>query len=219
MRKQLSILDRVLRHNLRNELNIIAGWVETTASQLDTTGDTGPLEVVDRHLDRLEGLSETARQIRAVFDTDTRTRFDVAEVVGTAVSDVTARAAGVAIETSLPATAPVLAHPQIETAVRELLENAIQHNDTDFLRIEVDVTPTVDRPDGSQMCRIDIHDTGQGIPRQEIEALTQAEERALSHGRGLGLWLVSAVLEQSGGQLEFPDTGNGTTVRLWLPGP
>lgn len=74
-------------------------------------------------------------------------------------------------------------------------------------------------PDGSQMCRIDIHDTGQGIPRQGIEALTQAEERALSHGRGLGLWLVSAVLEQSGGQLEFPDTGNGTTVRLWLPGP
>lgn len=182
-------------------------------------GDTTPIYVVNCLLARLEDLSETARRIRQVFETDTLTRVDVVRVVESVVSDCTPQADAVTINTSMPATAPVLVHPRIETAVRELLEIAIEHNDTDTLTIGIEVTPAVDRPDGSQMCRIEFRDTGTRIPRQEIEALTLAEERALSHSRGLGLWLVYAVVEQSQGHLEFADAGDSTTVRLWLPRP
>lgn len=217
MRKQLSILDRVLRHNLRNELNIIAGWADEPSRNDDDAPDSSPQRVVARHLARLEDLSETARRIRQVFETDIPMRHDVTRVVESVVTDVGAQAPAVTITTDLPATAHVLAHPQVDTALRELLENAIEHNDNATLTVEVAVTPAAERADGTRMCCIEIRDTGRGIPRLEIEALTQPEETPLSHGRGLGLRLVYAIVEQSGGHLEVVNAEQGTAVRLWLP--
>lgn len=152
-----------------------------------------------------------------MFETDDRVRYDVTCVVEAVVSSISAQAPAVSFRTDLPESAPVLAHPRIETAISELLENAVEHNDTTSLTVDVTVTPAVERASGVQLCCIEIRDTGQGIPRHEVEALTQPEETPLSHGRGLGLWLVSAITEQSGGLLEFADADQGTTVRLWLP--
>lgn len=147
----------------------------------------------------------------------TSVHHDVPSVVETVLADLNAGTRDVPIDTEMPATARVLAHPHLDVAICELVENAIRHNDTDTLTVEVSVTPAAVRPDGTRMCRIDVRDTGQGIPQLEIEALTQPEETPLGHGRGLGLWLVSAIVEQSAGHLEFPDTEHGTAVRLWLP--
>lgn len=217
MRKQLSILDRVLRHNLRNELNIITGWVAELPRTEDTKTAITARHVVDQHLARLETLSETARHIRQVFETDTRIRQNAPHVVEAVVTDVSAQTPEVPIRTDLPDAAPVLAHPEFEAAIREPIENAIEHNDTDTLTIDVSVTPAVELSDDTDLCRIDIQDTGRGLPALEVQTLTQPEETPLSHGRGLGLWLVYAIIDQSDGQLEFPDTDQGTTVRLWVP--
>lgn len=51
----------------------------------------------------------------------------------------------------------------------------------------------------------------------QAPAVTQPEETPFTHGRGLGLRLVYAIVGQSGGHLEVVDTEQGTAVRLWLP--
>ena len=90
-------------------------------------------------------------------------------------------------------------------AVRNLVENAIVHNDGPAT---VDVT--IERP--AEAVSIRVADDGPGIPDHEIEVLNQLEETALEHSNGAGLWLVNWVAMKADGHLDFSVTDRGTTV-------
>lgn len=222
MRKQLSVLDRVLRHNLRNELNVISGWLEETTQHDDPAAHAIAHRVIDDHLTRLEALSDTARTIRQVFETEVRETFDLSSVVAEVHSEIRAREPSVTLESDVPSSATVRAVPQLPAAVRELHENAIEHNDPETLTVAVAVTSPGDRGDAPDVengtwC-IEVRDTGEGIPVLEKEALGQPDETPLCHGRGLGLWLVYAVVDRSGGHVAISSTERyGTVFSMWLP--
>lgn len=61
-------------------------------------------------------------------------------------------------------------------------------------------------------------DDGPGIPDAELEAVTAGRETALSHGSGLGLWLVRWAARALGATFTFADREpRGTVVELQLP--
>jgi signal transduction histidine kinase len=70
---------------------------------------------------------------------------------------------------------------------------------------------------------IKIRDTGNGIPKADLERVFIGFERgnlndSIKHGAGLGLTLVRALFELQGGQVKITSKLNqGTTVRLFLP--
>jgi signal transduction histidine kinase len=70
--------------------------------------------------------------------------------------------------------------------------------------------------------RLDVIDSGPGIPEAERSVLGHAYQRgsaaALAEGTGLGLALVRALAALHGGQLSFHDApGGGALVRITLP--
>ncbi|OAQ52697.1 hypothetical protein HTG_10245 [Natrinema mahii] len=212
--KRLEILNRVLRHDLRNGMNIIEGCAEMLA---DAVGEDEYIDTIRNRTDELVGLAEKTRAVERVLDCDGAPTgpIDVSAVVDRAIDRLEDAAPEVEITRALPDRADARADEYLETAIYQVLENAVEHSDRD--RPTVDVTLR-DRPD-EDLLALSIADDGPGISDEE-RALLEGEREItqLRHGSGLGLWLVNWVVTQTGGQLSFADNDpRGTVVTLEIP--
>lgn len=90
-----------------------------------------------------------------------------------------------------------------------VLQNAIQHNDQEQPHVEVTAERTGDE------VSVTIGDDGPGIPRQHLDSLTEPE---MTGDHGVGLYLVSTLVRQYGGDLDIADDEpRGTRVTITLP--
>lgn len=68
------------------------------------------------------------------------------------------------------------------------------------------------------LCRIDISDTGVGIPKDEITRIFDPFYTKSPNGTGLGLAIVQRILDQHSAKYEVESEPNlGTTFTIWLP--
>ncbi len=66
--------------------------------------------------------------------------------------------------------------------------------------------------------RVDVTDTGPGIPPEALPRIWEAYWSSKKTGTGLGLPIARRILEAHGGILEvFTEVGKGTRFTIWLP--
>ncbi len=210
--QQLEALNRVLRHNLRNDLNVVNGYADTLADRLDGT-DAEMAERIAEESAGLMQLGSKVRQMEQVTEGEvSEDPFRVADVLRSVVDEVTEDHGGRA-QVHAPDDLWVDADRLVLRAVfSNLVDNALVHNDADHPTVEV-----VARGETDDWVEVEIRDDGPGVPNQELEAL-RSGETALRHGSGLGLWVVNWGVTGLGGDLEFAETGDGTTAVVRLPG-
>jgi PAS domain S-box-containing protein len=200
------VQSRVLRHNIRNELTAIRGNAAQVAAEVDGTHGER-LETVVSASEDLLSISRKTRLVEDVVDGDTEiTEYDLRSVSESAIESVQERYPELAATVEGPETCYVECVPNITVAIENIVENAAEHNDSSMPRALV-------RIDGDPP-RLAISDNGPGIPEEEITVLEQEEETALTHGSGIGLWLVKWVVERSSAELTFETDESGTTVIL-----
>lgn len=224
MGNRLTILNRVLRHDIRNAVNVILGHTERI--RMNGGEPLGALDKIDAEALHLVSLSDRARQLEQSLEhgpVDMST-FDVAALLRQNVQLIQEEHPEIDVEVDLPESVVVRANPLIESAFSELLENAIEHNDADTPHLVVSASTRSGRLDSDtgtgEVVTIRIHDNGPGIPNGEIEVLERGRETALSHTSGIGLWFVRWVVSASGGQVAF-ETGQrrGSAIEVRLPRP
>jgi signal transduction histidine kinase len=210
-RQRLQIANRVLRHNLRNDMTVVIGNAETIEAVSD---DEQVRSLADGIVDAANSLTASgtkARELEELLGGD-------ADPSPTAIDDVAERAVSRAREEHPGATISLhtdgdcgaVALDGIDAALREAIANAVVHHPGDAT---VDVRV---EPDGESVV-VTVSDDGPGIPSHEAEVvLEQDGESALSHASGTGLWLIKWLVERSGGSVAI-DRPDGTRVRLSLP--
>jgi len=205
------VQSRVLRHNIRNELQTIRGRNEVFADELDGEYAAMAATVVERS-DALLQTSTKARDIERLLDGDQERRpVDLAALLSGEVETQREEFPGVAFTLDAPSRCVVETTPAIETAVENLIENAAAHNDA------TDPTVGVSLRSDRTAAVLTIADNGPGIPEQELAVLERGTETPLSHGSGMGLWVVDWVLEHTGASVAY-DTGSvGTEITLRIP--
>ena len=210
--QRLQVLNRVLRHDLKNDTNVIGGYADLLRDHVDEEGDPY-LDVIDRKVRTLTHLSDQAREIDVALHSDAaRTEIDLAELVARLCESLESSYPHATVSVAVPESAVVTADELLESAVRNVLENAIVHNDGDDPHVEATVVPDGDR------LRVDVADDGPGIHPVERTVFSEARETALEHASGLGLWLVHWIVTESGGDIEIATREpTGTVVRMWLP--
>jgi len=212
--QRLSVMNRVLRHNIRNEMNVIGGLGDILADSLSGE-ERAHAEAISRAAVRMTSIGEKARHVSTDLDASgKRQSVDVVPLVESAVERASEGTSSVTVARTgcVSARAMVAAESDLETAVEYLVENAIQHSDSDEPAVAVEVGTTGDDVD------IAVRDDGPGIPPVEREVLESGSETPLEHGSGLGLWIVYWLISQSDGHLSFEaNEPRGSVVTIRLP--
>ena len=205
--QRLEVANRVLRHNLRNDMNVVRGYAETVASGVTDDAERAADAILDR-TDELLIVGEKARKVSELDDShvQTPTRHDITELVAGIVHR-TAREypnTTVSVDGTAGAEAQLTDAGSVGTAIREVIELlAAQAEGT-----EITVRVAVTREDDAVAIRFD--STGPGIPAVERETLTAGSESPLQHADGLGLWLAYWCIIENGGTLNFESDASST---------
>jgi PAS domain S-box-containing protein len=213
--QQLQVLYRVLRHNLRNELNVIDGYLDAIDGG-GAAAQHAKANISDA-VSSLLGLSEQAQRVERTF-TESNSGPDVdnfATILSRQVDRLRREFPDADVRTTVPDVAYTV-DDELETAVAELLTNAARHNDAPTPTVELDAD-VADGDDGP-WATVTVRDDGPGVPKQEREVLSEGEETSILHGSGLGLWLVNWVVTELGGDISISDNDpRGSVVTLTVP--
>lgn len=201
--QRLEVFNRVLRHNLRNQIDVINSHTERLAEQTDSDHAEAILSATDR----LAGTGTRARRIDRLMARDLEpTTVDLTTVLSDLLAKI--ESDGITVGTDFPSTATLRTDEEtLRATLVSPLENAIRYADT-VVTVAVEST-------GSGYSVV-ITDDGPGIPATELDSLAAGTETDLRHSRGLGLWQLKWGTDALNGALTF-ENGEGTTVRIRLP--
>lgn len=210
----LQVLLRLLRHDIRNDMNVIKGHADVARRETEDDGVGDSCHAILTTADELLDQTETVNKLRDMLEGSAEIRtFDLKDLAED-VLDEAQRTTDVDLRTSAADVDPVRvsANSLLPVAIGEVVDNAVRYNETDT----PEVSMRTERNDGE----VDLHvvDDGPGIPRTEREVLATLEESPLEHSSGLGLWFVYWTVSDSGGGVGIRErpTG-GTEVTLSLP--
>lgn len=201
---------RFLRHNLRNELNVMRSNAQLVLDD-DDPEQRDLQDTIQDRTDQILDWSTKARTIERMLGLESTTPISLNATVEDVVAEISDIHADVTVESDLEADVTVETLPQIEHALSNVIDNAARYNTNDQPRVRITARSL------ASAVEITVEDNGPGIDSAELEAIRSGEERPLQHGTGLGLWLVYWVVDKSKGSLSFDTGEGGTTVTIRLP--
>ena len=204
-RDDLEVLNQVVRHDIRNDLQLVSAYAEMLEPHVDAAGEAHRERIADSAANAIE-LTESARDLAEIMRSRQTELTPVAvhEVLDTQIAEVGELnpAAAIRVEGSLPET-EVLANALLGSVIRNLLTNAIQHNRSDEPTVIVSATVTEER------VTIRIADNGPGIPdRQKQQLFGKGQTGLDSTGTGIGLYLVETLVDGYDGEVRVEDRGD-----------
>jgi signal transduction histidine kinase len=203
------VLTRALRHNIRNDMNVIGTNAELLAPHVPADKQSH-LDTIRAKVEEMATLSEKASTLEQITDDSYGCRaFEITRTVAAAVEQIRREFPQRQIDCEFDDPCTVRAHDGFDIAVENLLENACKHSTPgNPIRVGTD--------NGPDEVTTTVRDNGSGIPENEIDVLDVGTETSLQHSSGLGLWIVRWVLQQSDGELCF-ENEDGTNVELTVP--
>jgi len=214
-RDALEVLTETICHDIRNNLQSVLGYGDLLKSETTASAE----EYLHRLLDAASEAVSITTDAREVTQTVLRSPSDRIPIpIGSLVRDqVTAaateyEAAQVRLCGDVPAV-DVLADDMLESVFRNLLGNAVRHNDKPTPRVEVSLTH-----DSDQVC-VHVADNGPGISGEEQHQIFEhGASGSASDGTGLGLYLVAMLVERYDGEIDVtPNDPHGTVFSITLP--
>ncbi|ELZ27305.1 PAS domain S-box [Halogeometricum pallidum JCM 14848] len=214
-RERLELMNRLIRHNLLNSLNVVDARLEFVEEKVDASV-AEHLATARKRTDSMIELVQTIRSLmNAIVEADgvmlesvsldecirakltaTRELYPDAELAYEGPTDVT-----------------VVANELLGEVVENLLVNAVQHNDKPTPKVTVDAVV-----DGETVTLV-VSDNGPGVdPDLESRVFDKGAKGFESPGTGFGLHLVREIVEAYGGDVSVENRPEGgATFRVVLP--
>lgn len=211
-RETLMLLNRLMGHDIRNDIMVIAGNADVLADQVTSEGASS-VDVIQRRSDTILRLLEDTDTLVETLGGDHELEpVDLTLLLREETVKIRQDHPGLTVERSIPDGLRVVADGLVHQLFSNLLENAVQHNDPEGLTI------TVEARDAGDTVDVVVADDGSGIPeevRDDCFELGQQGER--SDGDGLGLYLVSRLAAVYGGEVTLAEGTDGATFEITLP--
>jgi len=196
-----------IAHEIKNALVGVK-----TCVQLAAGSELGPL--ANREVLRIEALVNLLSQYVSK-NQQSFTRVKLNAVVADAVQSLQAacESKNISLQTQLEATADAINGNslQLEQALLNLLLNAVE------------ATPAggavaVRTCDGPGQARIEVRDSGAGIPAEDVERIFEPFYSTKARGSGLGLGITRRIIRDHAGNIEVAsEPGRGAIFMLTFP--
>lgn len=213
-RDNLEVLNQVVRHDIRNGMNVVQARAELLENHIDEAGQDHLESVLDATKSAIE-LTKTARNLAEAM---LSRQEDVEPVhLDDHLEDLieTARAEFQDVVISVGKIPDIRVHGNelLDAVFRNLIHNAVVHNDKQTPTVQISTTV------GTETCRVVVADNGPGIPDDQKETIFGKGETGLeSPGTGIGLYLVQTLVEQYGGEVWVEDNDpEGSVFIVELP--
>jgi signal transduction histidine kinase len=203
LNRQLILVNRILRHDIRNDMNIILGWAENLNAEVGPEGEDALKRITDvaQHTHELTVTARDFIEVVTSEDAPDVTTVPLRETVEKEVGhcrNVYDESVTFSVE-DVPQVG-VRADSFLSSVLGNILSNAVEHNDKDEPRVEVGF-----ETDGD-VVRIRIADNGPGVPEDRRDDIFGRGERGLeSPSSGLGLYLVDTVVRGYDGNVYVED--------------
>lgn len=208
--QMVDVLCRVLRHNLRNRLNVVRGHAELLSRASASDADASAETIVSA-IDEMVALSERTRELSDLVNREfVRQDYDIEATVRDIAADIVDDHPDATVSIEGTTDTQLRASEQLPTALRELLDNAARHGGAEP-RIAVALAGT------QEAIEIEVADTGPGLADHGRRVIESGVVTPLEHGTGLGLWLVYWIVTRHDGSIDTSVTDTGTTVTIRLP--
>ncbi len=216
--QQLAVLNRVLRHNLRNGMNVIEGNASLLAEAISDPDVEPLISAITKRAEDLSRLGQKAGTIHSLFDDAPAAdcAYALDDLIATVESSFSSTYPDAQLSVGPVDAVAVRADSRLELALSELLSNAVVHNDKSVPNVTVSAT-RADNSRPGDWIEITVSDNGAGIPEDEWSVIETGTETPLRHGTGLGLWLVYWTVSLFGGELTIDTKGEQTRVVLVIP--
>jgi len=208
------VINRVLRHNLRNDMEIISGYMEIVRQECENADQTA-IDEVESVAAKLLSLGEKMREIDArLTDSNHRLRrVNLRETTTRVVEEYHEAHPEVTFRVNVGDHA-IAGNSLVRDAIGELIENAIEHTTTTDAETVITITAD-ERADGAGI-DLTVADNGQGIPQGEADAISEATESKLNHSSGVGLWLVKWITDSINATFDIAQRADSHGTRATL---
>ncbi|MFT4921637.1 MAG: PAS domain S-box-containing protein [Haloarculaceae archaeon] len=200
-REQAELLNRIVRHDIRNDMQSIMSRLTLLEDHLEDGHHH--LEQVRERSDHIVELTSIVRDLmeRLLEEQQSLEAVSLRKPLRSQIDDVSAEYDSATVECPSPVPAvSVRADDMLESVFRNLLTNAIQHNNTAEPTVQVSVT------ESDYTVEVAIADNGPGIPDARKDDIFGKGEKGLeSGGTGIGLYLVRTLVEGYGGDVWVED--------------
>lgn len=206
------IFGRVLRHNIRNELNVIQGNTNIIEEEYSETNLNRNFKSIDSSISDLLKISKKARLAEKVIgNIDDKKEFRTDHIIKDAIIHVKKNHKSVDLEYDLESSFTFTAHSRFKHIIREIIDNGVEHNKSEVKKLKI---KSIVKNSKKQII---IRDNGSGIEESELKPIFNTnKETPLEHGSGLGLWLIKFIINISGGEITFNRMDTGTEVKIVL---
>lgn len=213
--EELALINRLVRHDINNDVQLLMGWGDALSGHVDDDGR----EYVERIRDTCGHIAELTANVGEFVDSllggdDVELRpVDFSAVLSTEIAKGRAAFdhAEFTVEGQLPVVS-VSANEALQSVFGNLLANAVRHNDASDPRVTVRTEVT------DAVVRTTVADNGSGVSgERKADIFGKGEMGPESAGTGIGLYLVSTLVEQYGGTVWIDDAeagGAAFTVEL-----
>jgi len=213
-RDDLELLNSMVRHDIRNNLQVLLANLEILAEE-----DVEPEQCLEAAMENARNatdLTETAQILsKAILEGEPDlSPISLGKTIEGAVEEVRSMSdsAVITVDGSIP-DVRVRADEMFDSVFRNLLKNAVQHNDKDTPAV------TVSAVTESEQVSISVADNGPGIPDERKEDIfAEGQKGAESSGSGIGTALVERLVERYGGTVSIRDNEpEGSVFTVTLP--
>ena len=208
-----AVLNRALRHNIRNEMNVLLGVLSRLETALDPEFHE-EFALINKKGEKILKLGRQARLAEEARLGEQLEPIDARALLDRHVADLSQQYPTASIEVTGESEAWVEATDLLAIVFDTLLENAIEHHDrVQPIELHIEVTAV----DDEQTHQVSIADNGPGIPDTERKAIDLDPDDPIHHSSGVGLWLANWIVEAFDGTLEFEQGAHrGTTAIITL---
>jgi signal transduction histidine kinase len=220
-------------HDLRSPLQAILGYAGILREETNEAGSPADAATsAEEVIAMLDHIEQNARQMNDlvgdILSTEQSasaaaldvTEFTAAELVAElrAELDVIAAARPVRLTWLVEPEVPPLAtdRSKLVSIVRNLVGNALKYGGRCWIRVTIGFDAAASRH------RVEVADTGPGIPAEKLPHLFDRFYRATASGDrqgfGLGLFIVRSLTKALGGEVSVEsEVGRGTRFRVVIP--
>jgi PAS domain S-box-containing protein len=213
----LDVLNRVLRHNLRNALTMIDGYAELLENEdIDPKTRQASVAVIREQAASMQKIAEKTAEVRSIWDpAETHGTWERLKIEPL-VAGYQRQYPDVDINYFCEDNGEIqVRHAELfKKAIDEAVTNAIKHTDQSSPEVRISLQRNLD----AKQLQISTADNGAGIPMSEWKIVQSGKESPLSHCLGVGIWFMEWIMTALGGTLTISDNKpRGSVVTFQLP--